>query len=481
MLFSSPVFLFLFLPILLLFYFTIGRKFPNLSLIIASLVFYFWGEPDFITFLLVAVAFNFFLGLLIQKYLKKKSIAKKILFLSILLNLGFLIYYKYWVFLIQNFNTFFTFLIRNLTTVPGYDFNLSVPKIWLPLAISFFTFHAISYNVDIFRKKAEAQKNPFSLLLYFLFFPHLLAGPIVRYHSIAGQLKKRVIYFDDFVFGVERFISGLAKKVLIADKLNPIVNEIFSIPTEHLGASVAWVGIICFTLQIYFDFSGYSDMAIGLARMFGFSFPENFNYPYISTSITEFWRRWHITLSSWFRDYLYIPLGGSRVSALKRYFNLWTVFILVGVWHGASWNFIAWGILQAVFLSLERFNNGVLFKSLWLPFKHLYTLLALISGWVLFRSENLTKAFSYLQVLFGLKKEGIIFQPAGYFLQMDIILVMIVGVICSIPVSSYFRKFRSNFEVRFKLLKLAALTGLLFLIAISVASKTYNPFLYFRF
>lgn len=470
MLFSSPVFLFLFLPLVLLINFTIGRKLPNFFLIIASMVFYFWGEPEFIYNLLLAVFINYYFGLQIQKFHYQKKSAKIYLFLAIITNLGFLIYYKYWYFLSYNL---FLLLHKEQSLIKSGS---------IPLAISFFTFHAISYNVDIFRKQAIAQKNPFRLILYFLFFPHLIAGPIVRYHTIADQLKKRIVYFTDFTFGIERFILGLSKKVLIADKLNPIVNEIFSIPTDNLGTPVAWVGIICFTLQIYFDFSGYSDMAIGLAKMFGFTFPENFNYPYISTSITEFWRRWHITLSSWFRDYVYIPLGGNRTYALKRYFNLWTVFILVGIWHGASWNFVVWGVIQAVFLSLERINNGFLFNNLWRPFKHIYTLMAIIIGWVFFRSENLTDAFSYLQVLFGLKKEGIIFQPVLYFLQPDIIVVVMIGIICSAPIFyDLIKRFGEQFKNGFKFVKLAILTGLLFLISAAVASQTYNPFLYFRF
>ncbi len=453
MLFSSPTFLFLFLPLVLLFYFTLGKKFPNFILIIASLVFYFWGEPSFIFVLLTTVLLNFSLGLMIQN---STNLQFKRVFLiwSIILNVGLLFFYKYRAF-------------------PS--------AIVVPLAISFFTFHAISYNVDIFREKSKAQKNPLTLLLYFLFFPHLLAGPIVRYYSIADQLKKRIIYFDDFRFGIERFIFGLAKKVLIADKLSPVVNEIFSIPTDHLGTPVAWVGIICFALQIYFDFSGYSDMAIGLARMFGFTFPENFNYPYVSTSITEFWRRWHITLSNWFRDYVYIPLGGSRINAFKRYFNLWTVFILVGIWHGASWNFVVWGIIQAGFLSLERFNNGFLFNHLWRPFKHIYALMAIIIGWVFFRADNLTDAIAFLQVLFGLRKEGIIFQPVSYFLQMDKVVIILAAVICSVPISHYLKRAGSRFEMGFRFVKLVGLTGLLILISAAVATQTYNPFLYFRF
>lgn len=452
MLFSSPTFLFLFLPLVLLFYYSVFRKFPNLVLVIASLVFYWWGEPEFIYILLTAILLNYFFGLMIQN--SHPHLRMFFLHWSIILNLGLLIYYKYWSFPVV---------------------------ISTPLAISFFTFHAISYNADIFRKQASAQKNPFRLLLYFLFFPHLLAGPIIRYHTIVEQLKKRTIYFDDFIYGIERFVFGLAKKVLIADKLSPVVNEIFSIPTDHIGTPVAWVGIISFTLQIYFDFSGYSDMAIGLARMFGFTFPENFNYPYISTSITEFWRRWHITLSNWFRDYVYIPLGGNRTYALKRYFNFWTVFILVGIWHGASWTFIVWGIIQAIALSLERIKNGILFTNLWSPFKHIYALFVIMIGWVFFRAENLSYALSYLQVLFGIKNHGIIFQPVKYFLQPDIILVILIGLICSTPISLYFKKMVFNSRTGFAFVRFIYLTVLLFLIAIGVASQTYNPFLYFRF
>lgn len=456
MLFNSPIFLFLFLPLVLLFYYSLFRKFPNLVLVIVSLVFYWWGEPKFIYILLVVILINYWFGLQIQQHLSQKASAKKYLLFAVITNLGFLIYYKYWF-----------FLLHNLAIVP--------------LAISFFTFHAISYNVDIFRKQSKAQKNPFKLLLYFLLFPHLLAGPIVRYHLIADQLKKRVIYFDDFRYGIERFIFGLAKKVLIADKLSPVVNEIFSIPTDHMGTPVAWVGIISFTLQIYFDFSGYSDMAIGLARMFGFKFPENFNYPYISSSITEFWRRWHITLSNWFRDYVYIPLGGSRTHVFKRYFNLWTVFILVGIWHGANWTFIVWGIIQAIALSLERIKNDILFANLWSPFKHIYTLFVIIIGWVFFRAESLSYALSYLQVLFGVKNHGIIFQPVKYFLQLDIIVIILVGAICSTPIFSYLGRFERNFEPGFKFIRLLSLCCLILLISMAVASQTYNPFLYFRF
>lgn len=469
MLFSSPVFLFLFLPLVLLFYFSIGRKFPNLVLIAASIVFYFWGEPEFIYTLLIVIFINFFFGLQIQKYLHQSVSAKLYLYLAVIVNLGFLIYYKYWF-----------FLLHNISLVFGKSY-FSTTSDLVPLAISFFTFHAISYNVDIFRRQASAQKNPFRLLLYFLFFPHLLAGPIVRYYTIVDQLKKRIIHFDDFRWGIERFTLGLAKKVLIADKLNPVVNEIFSIPTDHLGTPVAWVGIISFTLQIYFDFSGYSDMAIGLARMFGFKFPENFNYPYISASITEFWRRWHMTLSNWFRDYVYIPLGGSRTYVLKRYFNLWTVFILVGIWHGASWHFMVWGGIQAVFLSLERVGNGFLLNRLWRPLKHVYALLAIMIGWVFFRADSLSSALAYLQVLFGFKNQGIIFQPAGYFLQSDIMVIILAGIIFSTPIFKFFKKFANNFEIGFKFAKLATLAGLLFLISVAVASQTYNPFLYFRF
>lgn len=467
MLFNSPIFIFLFLPLILFFYYLIFRKFPNFILVIASLVFYWWGEPEFSYILLTIILVNYFFGLLIEKYLHHEIFSKLYLFLIISINLGFLIYYKYWFFLLYN--------------ILGQQNILKQESI--PLAISFFTFHAISYNVDIFRKQASAQKNPLGLLLYFLFFPHLLAGPIVKYNLIVDQLKTRIILLDSFVYGIERFIFGLAKKVLIADRLSPVVNEIFSIQTNHMGTPVAWVGLVCFALQIYFDFSGYSDMAIGLARMFGFKFPENFNYPYISSSITEFWTRWHMTLYSFIKDYLYYPLVRSlgKSTRIKLYFCLFVTFILLGLWHGADWKYIAFGVIHGFFMVLERIKNGRIIDYMPKPFRNLYTLTVVFISWIVFRSENLNYAFSYLKTLFGWTKQEIIFQQTEYFLRPEIIFIILVGIICSTPIFSYLGRFEKNFNPWFKMIRLFGLCCLILLITIAVASQTYNPFLYFRF
>lgn len=414
---------------------------------------------------------NYYLGLQIQKFLHQKVSAKIYLFFAIIVNLTFLIYYKYWFFLLSNLSHLFG------KEQPLIDSSL------IPLGISFFTFHAISYNVDIFRSQAYAQKNPFRLALYFLFFPHLLAGPIVRYNSIVEQLKSRTIYFDDFRNGIERFIIGLAKKVLIADKLNSVVNEVFSIPTNHIGTPVAWVGIICFTLQLYFDFSGYTDMAIGLAAMFGFKFPENFNYPYISSSIREFWTRWHITLSNWIRDYLYYPLAlkWAKGSRIKLYISLFITFALIGLWHGANWTYVVFGAIQGVALIFESIKNGSLFNRIPRVLKHVYFLLVLLVSWVFFRSENLTYALGYLKVLFGFQNQGITFLPTEYFLKTDIMIVIVVGVVCLTPIFYYLERLAGKFGIIIKFAKLIRLVGLFLLIAPAIAAQTYNPFLYFRF
>ena len=328
MLFNSPIFLFAFLPLSLFTYLLIPKKTRNLFLALASIIFYWWGEPNFIKFILLMITVNFFFAQLISSYSRVEHKAKFFLFVGVFINLIFLSYFKYYDFFFQNI--FFLF--------PQLKFELSTSI--LPLAISFFIFHAISYLVDVYRKKIAPETNFLQLNLYFLLFPHLLAGPIVRFSEISKQITNRVSTLDNLSYGVIRFIIGLAKKVLIADTLAPVVDEIFATPPDGLMPTSALLGIFAYTLQIYFDFSGYSDMAIGLALIFGFKFPENFNYPYIARSLQDFWRRWHMTLSNWFRDYLYIPLGGNRCSSSRNYLNILFVFLLVRLWHGAGWNFI---------------------------------------------------------------------------------------------------------------------------------------------
>lgn len=480
--FSSPLFIFLFLPVILIGYFISSQRFKNILLLIASLIFYSWGEGKFIFIMLGFVYFNYQTGLLIgtSKHQKK---ALKILIFSIIINLLFLFYFKYLSFLLTNLAILFRLeSILQKTASPVY----------LPLAISFFVFHTISYNIDIYKKKAHPEKDFINLALYLLFFPHLLAGPIIRYNTIVDQIKTRIYRLDNFAIGITRFIIGLGKKVLIADTLAIVADEVFAIPTNHLTTIEAWLGIICFTLQIYFDFSGYSDMAIGLARMFGFKFPENFNYPYISSSIGEFWRRWHMSLSSWFRDYLYIPLGGNRKGLIRTCYNLMIVFLLVGLWHGAGWNFIAWGAIQGFLLVIERIGTGRL--NIARPIKHLYTLLAIIISWTFFRSPTITYGISFSKKLFSVTQQDTsIYHPLNYFLSNDVLVCIIIGVIFSLPFYTLWDQLKTKFQFRLSnyflitieifsvCVRLLFFTSILFLSLITVAIQTYSPFLYFRF
>jgi len=474
MLFNSPIFLFAYLPFILVVYFVLPVKVRNLFLLIASLIFYWWGEPIFIRVIILMIVVNYLFAILISIFSKSRQLSQLLLFAGSGANLIFLFVYKY--------NNFF---LENLFLIfPKINFNLQ--EVILPLAISFFTFHAISYLVDVYRKKILPQKNLLQLSLYFLFFPHLLAGPIVRYADIANQLIKRRITSESFAYGIRRFITGLAKKVLIADTLAFPIDEIFSTPPIHLMPTSAWLGIMGYTLQIYFDFSGYSDMAIGLASMFGFKFPENFNYPYASRSVTEFWKRWHITLSNWFRDYVYIPLGGNRVARFRTYINLWIVFLLVGLWHGAGWNFIFWGIYQGFFLVIERIELvKKTFNRILLPkiFSHLYLILVVMIGWVFFRSKDFNYAVSFIRQLsqvFENKAYQNAYHSLAYFARRDVLLALIIGSILSFPITRIpSEKLIKNSIVQ--IISLSFLFFIFFLSLITVSVQTYNPFIYFRF
>ncbi len=348
MLFSSPVFLFGFLPLLLVFYFLCPKSLRNVLLLLASLWFYAWGEPSLVVLMLISTAMNYGLGCWVD-VTRERPASKWILAFAVALNLSFLVYYKYAGFLIDSLNSLLAFV--------GTP-SLGRPEVTLPIGISFYTFQAMSYVIDVYRGQAQAERNPINVALYIALFPQLIAGPIVRYTDVAAQIKVRSIDRDSFAYGIQRFIVGLGKKMLIANSAASVADAAFEIPDNQLSLAVAWLGILCYTVQIYFDFSGYSDMAIGLGRMFGFKFLENFNYPYIAKSVTDFWRRWHISLSTWYRDYLYIPLGGNRCAPWRVSLNLMIVFVLCGLWHGASWNFAIWGIYHGSFLMLERGRLG---------------------------------------------------------------------------------------------------------------------------
>jgi alginate O-acetyltransferase complex protein AlgI len=479
MVFSSNIFLFLFLPILLLHYFLIPDKAKNISiknfiLLIFSLFFYAFGEIHYLALLIFLIFGNYFFGIGIEKSLltsnNNKKLAKLIISIAVSFNLILLCYFKYANFLIENLNLAFGFKIQN-------------KEILLPIGISFFTFHAISYLVDIYRGKCKSQKNIFNLTLYISFFPQLIAGPIVRYNFIEKYLTKRHQNLTFISFGIRVFIIGLAKKVLIANPLGEVADEVFSTDNNHLNSIIALAGIICYTMQIYFDFSGYSDMAVGLARIFGFKFPVNFNYPYISSSIKEFWRRWHISLSSWFRDYLYIPLGGNRVSVKRQYFNLFLVFFLCGLWHGASWNFIVWGIFHGFFLVIERFKFYQKFLG-FLPkiIANFYTLFLVMIGWIFFKSSNLSYALAFIENIFTNFNQVEISLELNRLLKSHLVATsLIAAIIGSFPFvkNLAIKLIRKNRNYLFLLDSF--LIGIFLLAIIRLSSMTHNPFIYFQF
>jgi len=476
MVFSSPLFLFLFLPVALALYFGVPRAARNTVLLLASLLFYAWGEPRFVLILLASVSLNYALGLLIERY-HEGFAGKAVLFGAVSINIGLLLFYKYAVFAVESVDA-----IRALVFPRAAP--MSMGHIALPLGISFFTFHQLSYVIDVRRRQATAQRNPLRLALYIAFFPQLIAGPIVRYHEIAHQLIWRHIDTVRFAAGAERFVLGLGKKMLIANTVAVSADAIFGLPAEQLATPLAWLGIVCYSLQIYFDFSGYSDMAVGLAALFGFRFPENFNYPYIAISLTDFWRRWHISLSLWFRDYLYIPLGGNRGSPLRTYSNLTAVFFLCGLWHGASWTFVVWGIYHGAFLVVERMGMGRVLARWPRALRHAYALLAIMMGWVLFRADTLAHAGLYFRALAGLGPRA--HYNGSIYLDSERALAILVGVVVSAPWLPAVRRAIAQRAHAMGAHVASAVRvtgfGLVFLgCAIKLSANTYNPFIYFRF
>jgi alginate O-acetyltransferase complex protein AlgI len=484
MVFSSPIFLFLFLPVVLTAYLALpGLRLKNFWLLLASLVFYSWGEPLFILVLLVSTMMNYYLGLWVDGSgdpAKRKSAVA----LAVAFNIGLLAFFKY-----------ANFAVHSLNAVLGCAHlqPVSFPHIALPIGISFFTFHALSYVIDIYRRKSRAAKNPCDTALYIFLFPQLIAGPILRWSDIAPQLVQRVLTREGFAEGVKRFVMGFAKKMIVANVVAAPADKIFALPANELTLPLAWFGAICYTLQIYFDFSGYSDMAIGLGKMFGFKFLENFNYPYISLSIREFWRRWHMSLSGWFRDYLYIPMGGNHVSTGRNYFNLLTVFFLCGLWHGANWTFVIWGLYHGIFLVAERTRFGKMIDSLWRPLCHGYTLLAVICGWVIFRADTFSQAADFFKFMSGLGHATRSAQPLARYAGNEVLCSIALGIIFSMPtwpwLKSVLAKIPKNVPAPirpaiyiFGCTAEIVLIGALFLISAAwLAGGTYNPFIYYRF
>lgn len=469
MLFSSMSFVFVFLPIVLFFYLITKKELHNAILLIASIIFYAWGEPKYLAIMLLVILTDFWGAILIDKFRRHKKI---ILLATVLINLGFLIYFKYFNFLLETCNDLF-------------HTSFDLLKIVMPIGISFYTFQALSYVIDVYREDCKVQKDIYKLALYICLFPQLIAGPIVKYHDVAEQIESRDVTFSKVNLGVKRFIIGLSKKMLIANAMASVADKIFNQSPDAFSPIVAWLGAISYSLQLYFDFSGYSDMAIGLGLIFGFKFMENFNYPYISKSITEFWRRWHISLSTWFKEYVYIPLGGNRLGKLKTLRNLGIVFILTGIWHGAAWNFVVWGLWHGAFIILEKVINikefEIKYNKIHIKFlQHIYCIFIFMLGWVMFRSDNTGYAIKYMKNMFGLLKinnDNIIYNFSYYVTGWEY-LIFIIAILCCIPL------FNKITEYKNPIIRTVVNLWLLVLFVLStaaIASGTYNPFIYFRF
>ncbi len=481
MLFSSTTFLFLFLPIVCALYLLVRRELKDYVLLLASIFFYAWGEPRYVAVMLLTIIINYVGAILISKYKYKKIL----LLLTILGDLSFLFYFKYFNFFVENINELF-------------GGHIDFIKVIMPIGISFYTFQAISYVVDVYREEVEPQKNIYKLALYITLFPQLVAGPIVKYHDVADQIEHRTVDFEKVTYGVKRFIVGLAKKVLIANTLGAVADKVFTQPIDQLDCVTTWLGAICYTLQIYYDFSGYSDMAIGLGSIFGFKFLENFNYPFISKSISEYWRRWHISLGAFFRDYLFLPLsralalsktygklvkvlGRKKANIILTFFVLAIVWFAIGFWHGATWIFMIFGLYNGFFIFIETvtgWNKNK--KSLITTIaQHIYTILVFMLGLVLFRSETLSYACDYALTMFGFKCGTPMYHLIYYVDRIEII-VLIVGILCSMPLFNRMIDDTGKSQWRIGFVNLW-LMALLVLSAASIAASTYNPFIYFRF
>ena len=466
MLFSSVTFLFLFLPLTIWIYYLCPHKLKNAFLLLASIVFYAWGEPKYLPLMFGVIVINYLGALLLTRY---EKYSKFILTCTVITNLSFLIYFKYFNFILENLNEIF-------------KTNFPLWNIALPLGISFYTFQAISYTIDVYRKQVQPQKNFYKLALYITLFPQLIAGPIIKYHDIVNQIDNRKTNFDEFYYGLRRFIIGLAKKSLVANVLGVITDRIFEQSPGDFGTGIAWLGLVSWMLQFYYDFSSYADMAIGLGHMFGFTFMENFNYPYISKSMTEVWRRWHISLGTWFKDYLYIPLGGSRKGTVRKNVNIFIIFLFMGIWHGAMWTFVISGVYNGLLLVFEnitkmnRPGSGILRNT----FGHVYTMIAVIPGLVWFRSKDINYAWDYIKNLCGiLPTNG---NMNGTFYQMDKFecIVFLIALLCSVPLfkNMLFWYKKSNFIGIFIDIWLFAL---LVFSCMQISVSTYTPFLYFKF
>lgn len=468
MLFSSIVFLFTFLPAVMILYYLLPVRFRNVILLLASLVFYAWGEPVYLFLMLLSILFNYFSGLDIARNLQDKRAAKRSLVFNLIINLAVLGFFKYEGFVLDTLNGIL-------------PVHISYHALPLPIGISFYTFQILSYIIDVYRGNVKVQTNLPNFALYVTMFPQLIAGPIVQYADVDEQLASREVSWTKFGEGSMYFIRGLAKKVLLANTSGMIFTEVSGLAKGNIAVVTAWLGAFAYMFQIYFDFSGYSDMAIGLGKMFGFEFNMNFNYPYVSKSITEFWRRWHISLSSWFRDYVYIPLGGNRVSKIKHIRNLLIVWFLTGLWHGAAWNFVAWGLYYGVILIIEKYFLSPVLDRLPDVVRHIYSIVLVVIGWVLFFSSSFGQAADYIRVMFGAGAHGFADRESMYLLTSNLILWLIL-IFGSTPLVH----FRYEHMLRSKKGNTTIINSVvyaaLFIVCIAyLVTETYNPFLYFRF
>ena len=468
MLFSSIVFLFTFLPAVMILYYLLPVRFRNVILLLASLVFYAWGEPVYLFLMLLSILFNYFSGLDIARNLQDKRAAKRSLVFNLIINLAVLGFFKYEGFVLDTLNGIL-------------PVHISYHALPLPIGISFYTFQILSYIIDVYRGNVKVQTNLPNFALYVTMFPQLIAGPIVQYADVDEQLASREVSRTKFGEGSMYFIRGLAKKVLLANTSGMIFTEVSGLAKGNIAVMTAWLGAFAYMFQIYFDFSGYSDMAIGLGKMFGFEFNMNFNYPYVSKSITEFWRRWHISLSSWFRDYVYIPLGGNRVSKIKHIRNLLIVWFLTGLWHGAAWNFVAWGLYYGVILIIEKYLLSPVLDRLPDVVRHIYSIVLVVIGWVLFFSSSFGQAADYIRVMFGAGAHGFTDRESMYLLTSNLILWLIL-IFGSTPLVH----FRYEHMLRSKKWNTTIINSVvyaaLFIVCIAyLVTDSYNPFLYFRF
>lgn len=467
MLFSSTPFLYWFLPCALVLYIVTPRRLKNATLLLSSLFFYGWGEPRYVIWMIFAIVMGYMFGLLIEHFQNNAHLAKLFLVLSVTSSLAMLGYFKYADFFIQNFNA-----------VTG----LSVPllKVTLPIGISFYTFQILSYTVDVYRREVKAQKNIIDLAAYVALFPQLIAGPIVRYSDVADQLKKRTHSVEKTVLGMRRFVIGLGKKIMIANQLGELCS-VFRNSSEQ-SVLFFWLYAVAYSLHVYFDFSGYSDMAIGLGKIFGFDFLENFNYPFISKSITEFWRRWHMSLGSWFRDYVYIPLGGNRVCVPRHLFNIFVVWMLTGLWHGAAWNFIVWGLYFAILLIVEKVwllkhlkNSRIL--------SHIYVVILAVVSFVIFDATSMGQAFSYIGAMFGVGENPLVSAEYFYYLR-SYFVILVIAVIGATPIPKKIINGINQTSLGGTVMTIVeplAISTLLIVCTAYLVDGSYNPFLYFRF